>query len=68
MMPNPSRTIRSMPRSGIREINDLSSQFPDAIHLEIGQPNFATPTHISQAAGEAAVNGFTGYTPQRGNP
>ena len=68
MMPNPSRTIRSMPRSGIREINDLSSQFPDAIHLEIGQPNFATPTHISQAAGEAAVNGFTGYTPNAGIP
>ena len=68
MMLGPSRTITSMPRSGIREINDLSSQYPDVIHLEIGQPNFATPEHISRAAGEAAVNGFTYYTPNAGIP
>ncbi|MCQ3803695.1 MAG: pyridoxal phosphate-dependent aminotransferase [Acidimicrobiia bacterium] len=55
-----------MPRSGIREVNDLSSRYPDVIHLEIGQPNFATPEHISRAAGEAAVDGFTYYTPNAG--
>lgn len=67
-MLNPSHTIRSMPRSGIREVNDLASQYPDVIHLEIGQPNFATPRHISQAAGKAAADGFTYYTPNAGIP
>ena len=67
-MLGPSNTILSMPRSGIREINDLASQYPNVIHLEIGQPNFSTPEHISRAAGEAAVNGFTYYTPNSGIP
>ncbi len=67
-MLGPSNTISSMPRSGIREINDLASRYPDVIHLEIGQPNFSTPEHISRAAGEAAVNGFTYYTPNAGIP
>ena len=68
MMLGPSNTIRSMPRSGIREINDLASGYPDVIHLEMGQPNFSTPEHISRAAGEAALNGFTTYTPNAGIP
>ena len=67
-MLNPSSIITSMPRSGIRVINDLSNQYPDVIHLEIGQPNFPTPRHICQAAGEAAANGFTYYTPNAGIP
>ena len=68
MILGPSSTIRSMPRSGIREINDLASQYTGVIHLEIGQPNFSTPEHISRAAGEAALNGFTTYTPNAGIP
>ena len=67
-MLDPSHTIASMPRSGIRVINDLSNQYSDVIHLEIGQPNFPTPQHICQAAGEAASNGFTYYTPNAGIP
>jgi aspartate/methionine/tyrosine aminotransferase len=67
-MLNPSNTIEAMPRSGIRVINDLSNQYPDVIHLEIGQPNFATPQHICVAAGDAAANGFTSYTPNAGIP
>ncbi len=67
-MLGPSNTISSMPRSGIREINELASQYPNVIHLEMGQPNFSTPEHISRAAGEAAVNGFTYYTPNAGIP
>ena len=67
-MLGPSNTIKSMPRSGIREINDLASQYPGVIHLEVGQPNFSTPEHISRAAGDAALNGFTTYTPNAGIP
>jgi aspartate/methionine/tyrosine aminotransferase len=55
-----------MPRSGIRAILDLASTIPDAIHLEIGQPNFPTPDHICLAAYKATQQGFTGYTPNAG--
>lgn len=57
-----------MPRSGIRVILDLANKIPDAIHLEIGQPNFPTPVHICKAAYEASQNGFTGYAPNAGYP
>ncbi len=67
-MLNPSRTMASMPRSGIRVINDLASQYSDVIHLEIGQPNFPTPEHICRAAGQAGMDGFTYYTPNAGIP
>src|SRR5271157_5867997 len=57
-----------MPRSGIRVIFDLALKIPDAIHLEIGQPNFPTPHHISEAAYLATQQGFTGYAPNAGFP
>jgi aspartate/methionine/tyrosine aminotransferase len=57
-----------MPRSGIRVILDLALKIPDAIHLEIGQPNFPTPNHISEAAYQATQQGFTGYAPNAGFP
>ena len=58
----------NMPRSGIRVLLDLALQIPDAIHLEIGQPNFPTPSHISAAAYQATQQGFTGYAPNGGLP
>ncbi|MBN2046924.1 MAG: aminotransferase class I/II-fold pyridoxal phosphate-dependent enzyme [Anaerolineaceae bacterium] len=59
-------TAQNMPRSGIRMIMDMALNDPEAIHLEIGQPNFPTPAHISQAAWEAIQQGFTAYTPSMG--
>ena len=41
-----SQAAVSMPRSGIREIMDLARTRPDAIHLEVGQPDFPTPPHV----------------------
>lgn len=67
-MPAPSQSARSMPRSGIRRIFDLAATIPDAIHLEVGQPDFATPAHVVEAAHDAMVDGFTGYTPNAGIP
>jgi aspartate/methionine/tyrosine aminotransferase len=58
----------NMPRSGIRVILDLALKIPDAIHLEIGQPNFPTPNHICEAAYKATQDGFTGYAPNAGYP
>lgn len=56
-----------MPRSGIRVILDLA-QRSGVIHLEIGQPDFPTPTHIVEAADAAARAGYTGYTANAGLP
>jgi aspartate/methionine/tyrosine aminotransferase len=65
-MPEPSSRITRMPRSGIREIMDLAALRPDTLHLEVGQPDFATPQHIIDAACHAAATGYTGYTANRG--
>lgn len=67
-MNQPSRIIGSMPRSGIREVFDLALTIPDCIHLETGEPNFATPAHICEAAHRAALEGHTRYTPNAGIP
>jgi len=61
--PTPSERIRSLPRSGIREVMELALELPDAIRLEIGDPDFATPSHIVDAAAAAAGAGFTHYSP-----
>jgi aspartate/methionine/tyrosine aminotransferase len=65
MKPIPRR-IAEMRRSGIREVMDLAAGRPDVIHLEVGEPDFATPPHIVEAAARAAADGYTKYTPNRG--
>src|ERR1700736_5846126 len=40
----------------------------DVIHLEIGEPDFATPRHISEAAFAAVRAGHTHYCPSAGLP
>jgi aspartate/methionine/tyrosine aminotransferase len=54
-----------LPRSGIREIMERATG-PDVIHLEVGEPDFATPAHIVEAAAAAAREGQTKYTSARG--
>lgn len=44
----------------------LEAQGRQIIHLEIGQPNFATPANICEAAFKAMKDGFTGYTQAAG--
>ena len=60
--------IQNMPRSGIRRIMD-SATAPDIMHLEVGQPDFATPEPVIRAACEAAGDNkglYTRYTPNMG--
>ncbi len=40
----------------------------DVIHLEIGEPDYATPLHICEAAAEALRAGETHYCPAAGIP
>ena len=44
----------------------LEAQGMDVIHLEIGQPDFQTPSNIMEAADRAMANGCTGYSPTLG--
>lgn len=44
----------------------LEAQGKDIIHLEIGQPNFATPEHVAKVACESIRDGETGYTDSQG--
>ena len=67
-MPTPAKRIVDMPRSGIRRIMDLAAGRPDIVHLEVGQPDFATPDHVVEAAIDAARSGQHGYTPNKGLP
>lgn len=48
--------------------NMLAAQGRDIINLGIGQPDFATPPHIVEAAVKALRDGHHGYTPATGIP
>jgi aspartate aminotransferase len=45
---------------------ELEAQGRDIIHLEIGEPDFATPANIGQAAARAINEGKTRYNPSAG--
>ena len=47
-----------IPRSGIREIMQLSAGIEGVIHLEVGQPDFPTPPHIVEATCRYAREGI----------
>lgn len=61
-----AQVAAQLPPQGIRVIMDLAWQIGDCIHLEVGEPDFTTPTHIVEAAVEAARGGFHKYTPNAG--
>jgi len=46
----------------------LEAQGKDIVHLEIGEPDFATPKNIIDAACLALNSGYTHYTPAPGIP
>jgi len=55
-----------MPPSGIRRFFDIAATMDDVITLGIGEPNFATPSHIAQKAIESIQDGQTAYTSNAG--
>ena len=61
-MPELSRLIAGMKRSGIREIMDLVMGVKDIVRLEAGEPLFSTPSYVTDAACESAKSGCTKYT------
>ena len=39
---------------------------PDLVHLELGEPDFRLPDHVTEACIQALKDGFTKYTPNAG--
>lgn len=52
--------------SGIRKFFDMLSTMKDVISLTVGQPDFPTPYHISNAAVESITKNKTYYTSNSG--
>ncbi|PKK83552.1 MAG: aspartate aminotransferase [candidate division Zixibacteria bacterium HGW-Zixibacteria-1] len=46
----------------------LEAKGKDVVHLEIGEPDFATPRYITDAAIKALNDGYTHYNPAPGYP
>jgi aspartate/methionine/tyrosine aminotransferase len=61
-----AKATADISHSGIRELVDAAVDVPDAIRLEVGQPDFATPEHIVEAAKRALDEGWTSYTQTQG--
>jgi aspartate/methionine/tyrosine aminotransferase len=61
-----SKSVTSIERSPIRYILDRAAAYPDAIHLEIGQPDFSVPAHVIEASAKVMRNDYTGYTANAG--
>ena len=61
-----SSRIQAIELSGIRKVANMLSNYPNAINLTIGQPDFTTPELIKEAGIEAIRNNKTTYTPNMG--
>ena len=63
-----SRVVQDLPKSGIRKFFDIVAGRKDVISLGIGEPDFATPWHICEAALDSMESGATHYTANLGTP
>ncbi len=61
----PSPRITSLEET-IRKISEAAAKIPDCVRFDIGQPDFATPKHIQDAAIKAIKEKEMGYTPTAG--
>ena len=61
-----SRSLASVPASGIRKFFDLLSTIDDVISLGVGEPDYVTPEPIRRAALESIEKGETHYTSNYG--
>lgn len=61
-----SRRANQLSPSGIRRFFDLLASTEGVISLGVGEPDYATPWHISEAAIESLKNGYTMYTSNSG--
>ncbi|MFC2012066.1 aminotransferase class I/II-fold pyridoxal phosphate-dependent enzyme [Chloroflexota bacterium] len=65
---NISKRAAQLSPSGIRKFFDLLNSIEGIISLGVGEPDYATPWHISEAAIASLEKGYTMYTPNAGMP
>lgn len=58
--------VQKIEPSGIRKISNLLTNYPDAINLTIGQPDFPTPECIKEAGRKAIADNKTAYSHNAG--
>ncbi len=63
-----SDKVNRLSPSGIRKFFDLLASTEGVISLGVGEPDFSTPFHISEAAIAALERGYTMYTSNSGIP
>ncbi|MFC1932033.1 aminotransferase class I/II-fold pyridoxal phosphate-dependent enzyme [Chloroflexota bacterium] len=63
-----SQRVSQISPSGIRKFFDLLASIEGVISLGVGEPDFATPWHIREAAIESLGKGQTMYTSNSGMP
>ena len=63
-----SDLAQTYPTSGIRAMFDLAADYPGAINLCNGEPNFETPEHIKESGMRAIAAGMTKYGTEPGLP
>jgi aminotransferase len=63
-----AKKVAGIPRSGIRDFFEVVQSMTDVISLGIGEPDFATPWNIREAAIYALEKGRTSYTSNLGLP
>ncbi len=67
-MVNIPEHVNCLPRSGIRELMGLALCMEDAVHLEIGEPHFPTPSFVLDRLEPFYRLGEIKYTPTVGIP
>ena len=63
-----SQRVKQLSPSGIRKFFDLLASMDGVISLGVGEPDYATPWHISEAAVQSLEKGYTMYTSNSGMP
>jgi len=63
-----SQRVNQIAPSGIRRFFDLLASMEGVISLGVGEPDFATPWHIREAAIYSLEKGYTMYTSNLGMP
>ncbi|MBN1177191.1 MAG: aminotransferase class I/II-fold pyridoxal phosphate-dependent enzyme [Dehalococcoidales bacterium] len=63
-----SDRVNRLSPSGIRKFFDLLASIEGVISLGVGEPDYATPWHISESAVRSLERGYTMYTSNSGMP
>jgi aminotransferase len=63
-----SKCVNELAPSGIRKFFDLVAGMEGVISLGVGEPDYATPWHIREAAIYSIEKGYTMYTSNSGMP